>query len=283
MRRSFVGLVAALAIGGAGCDRGTNPKPAIVTVKTPESETVVSEVRVEPAGADTAGELERGPRGTWIYRTAALGAGRECTYKVTAQIQPNNYTTITRTRQIAVKGGDELTLDLATEDKEHDKIVIRWVPTPIDIVDRMAELAAIGKDDVVFDPGCGDAIMLIRPVKNRGAKRGIGIDIDPTMVRAARERAGAEGVAERIDIRAGDVLNETDMADCASATVVLVYMSDDVGARMSPVLRKLLKPGARVVSHRFTLGDWQPDKTISVKGADGNEYVLRLWVVKDKN
>jgi ribosomal protein L11 methylase PrmA len=157
------------------------------------------------------------------------------------------------------------------------------VPTPVDIVDKMAEIAKIGKDDVIFDPGCGDAIMLIRPVKLLGAKKGIGIDIDPNMVKKAQEKAKTEGVAEKVVIKAGDILNEKDMAICAEASVVLVYIGDDLGARMAPVLQKLLKPGTRIVSHRFGLGDWKPEKTITVRGADGEDYVLHYWVVKEKD
>ena len=88
------------------------------------------------------------------------------------------------------------------------------------------------------------------------------------------------GRAEKIVIKEGDILNEKDMAICAEASVVLIYIGDDLGARMAPVLQKLLKPGTRVVSHRFKLGDWQPDKTITVKGEDGDDYVLHYWVVK---
>ena len=83
-------------------------------------------------------------------------------------------------------------------------------------------------------------------------------------------------------ITQGDILNEKDMAAVAESTVVLVYIGDDLGARMSPLLQKMLKPGARVVSHRFKLGDWAPDKTVQVKGEDGDEYTLHLWVVKEK-
>ena len=150
------------------------------------------------------------------------------------------------------------------------------------ITDEMAKMAKIGKDDVVFDPGCGDAIMMIRPVKNLGAKKGIGIDIDPKMVEKAKEKAKAEGVADRIVVKEGDILNDKDMEICKEATVVLIYIGDDLGARMAPVLQKFLKPGTRVVSHRFHLGDWKPDKTVVVKGADGDEYTLHYWEVKEK-
>jgi len=189
---------------------------------------------------------------------------------------------MTRPREITVKAGDEGKLDLTTEDKKLDKIVVRWVATPDDIVDKMAEMAKVTKDDIIFDPGCGDAVMLIRPVKKLGAKKGIGIDIDPKMVKQAEAKAKAEGVAEKIVIKEGDILNERDMAICAEASVVLIYIGDDLGARMAPVLQKLLKPGTRVVSHRFTLGDWKPDQTVKVKGADGDDYTLHYWVVKEK-
>ena len=139
-------------------------------------------------------------------------------YKVQALIEPNNYTKITRPREVTFKAGDEVTVDMTKEDKKLDKIVVRWVPTPDDIVDKMAELAKISKDDIIFDPGCGDAVMLIRPVKKLGAKKGFGIDIDPKMVKIAQEKAKAEGVADKIVIKQGDILNEKDMADCAEAT-----------------------------------------------------------------
>lgn len=251
-------------------------KPARIDITLPESrykETVVTVDGVELKGTGT----------TRTYVTPALEPGKEYVFRVEARIEPNNYTKITRPRTVKVRAGDVVTVDLTREDKVLDKIVVRWVPTPNDIVDKMAELARVTKDDVVFDPGCGDAVMLIRPVKLFGAKKGIGIDIDPKMVQIARDKAKAEGVADRIVIKQGDILNEADMAVCAEATVVLVYIGDDLGARMAPVLQKLLKPGARIVSHRFLLGDWKPDKTVTVTGADGAEYTLHLWVVKEKN
>jgi SAM-dependent methyltransferase len=218
----------------------------------------------------------------WTFTSAGLEPGKEYKFKVVALIEPNNYTKITRPREVTLKAGDEVKLDLTAEDKKLDKIVVRWVPTPDDIVDEMAKMAKVGKDDVIFDPGCGDAVMLIRPVKKLGAKKGIGIDIDPKMVKAAQDKAMTEGVAEKIVVTQGDILNEKDMAACAEASVVLIYIGDDLGARMAPVLQKLLKPGTRIVSHRFKLGDWKPDRTTTIKGVDGDDYVLHYWEVKEK-
>ncbi|QJX00094.1 TIGR03000 domain-containing protein [Frigoriglobus tundricola] len=273
MRALCVGLVAVALIGSA-C--GQDKKAATITIKAPErghKDTIVKVDGVEVKESE----------GTWTFTTPALEAGKEYTFKVEALIEPNNYTKITRPREVTVKAGDAVKLDLTTEDKKLDKIVVRWVPTPDDIVDEMAKLAKIGKDDVIFDPGCGDAVMLIRPVKKLGAKKGIGIDIDPQMVKKAQDKAKTEGVSEKVVIKEGDILNEKDMAICAEASVVLIYIGDDLGARMAPVLQKLLKPGTRVVSHRFRLGDWKPEKTLTVRGADGDDYVLHYWVVKEKD
>jgi uncharacterized protein (TIGR03000 family) len=275
MRTVCVGFVFAIGFALLGPAVGQEKKAATIKITVPDKgykETVVTVDGVEVKGTGT----------TRTFTTPALEPGKEYKFKVEALIEPNNYTKITRPRTVAVKAGDEVKLDLTVEDKKLDKIVVRWVPTPEDIVDKMAALAKVGKDDIIFDPGCGDAVMLIRPVKKLGAKKGIGIDIDPKMVKIAQEKAKSEGVAERIIIKEGDILNEKDMAICAEATVVLIYIGDDLGARMAPVLQKLLKPGTRVVSHRFKLGDWKPDKTVMVTGEDGDEYTLHYWVVKEK-
>jgi len=262
-------------LGSAALVGGQEKKTATIKVQLPESNFKEAVVTLD-------GTVMKATGATRVFTTPDLEAGKTYTYKVEALIEPNNYTKITRTREITFKAGDDVAVDLRNEDKKTDKIVVRWVPTPEDIVDKMAELAKITKDDIVFDPGCGDAVMLIRPVKKLGAKKGVGIDIDPKMVKIAQDKAKAEGVADRVTIKEGDVLNEKDMADLTESTVVLVYMGDDLGARMSPLLQKMLKPGARVVSHRFTLGDWKPDQTVKVKGSDGDEYTLHLWIVKEK-
>jgi uncharacterized protein (TIGR03000 family) len=272
MRQLFAVFVAAALVWVAV---GQEKKAATITIAVPERGHKETEVKVD-------GKALPGEGAKRTFTTPALEPGKEYAFKVEALVQPNNYTKITRTREVKVKAGDGVTVDLTKEDKKLDKIVVRWVPTPDDIVDRMAEMAKVGKDDVIFDPGCGDAVMLIRPVKKLGAKKGIGIDIDPKMVKKAQDKAKAEGVAEKVVIKQGDILNEKDMAVCAEASVVLIYIGDDLGERMAPVLQKLLKPGTRIVSHRFTLGDWKPDKTVRVTGATGEEYTLHYWEVKAK-
>src|SRR5207245_485471 len=192
----------------------------------------------------------------------------------------NNYTTITRTRKVSVMAGQEVDADLRqADDKQPDKIVIRYVPTPKEVVEAMLKLAEVGKDDVVYDLGCGDGRIVITAVEKFGAQRGVGVDIDPQRIRESKDNARAHQVADRVEFRQGDVL---DIKDLSSASVVTLYMSDDLNLRLRPILQKTLKPGARVVSHRFTMGDWKPLKTITVTDRDGEKYRLHLWKIGER-
>jgi precorrin-6B methylase 2 len=132
--------------------------------------------------------------------------------------------------------------------------------------------------DVVFEPGCGDARITIAAVK-AGARRGVGIDIDPERVRESRENVKNAGLADRIEIRHGDAL---DIKDLSSATVVLLYMGDHFNMLIRPHLWRELKVGSRIVSHRFKMGDWEPDKTIHVTSAEGGDYELHLWTITEE-
>jgi uncharacterized protein (TIGR03000 family) len=265
----------ATLFGLIGVASAQDKKATIIKVLLPEEKFKETVLTIE-------GQTTKSKGSERIFTTPPLDPTKTYTYKIEALIEPNNYTKITRTHEVDFKAGETITVDMRMKNDKTDHIVVRWVPTPDDIVDKMSEMAKIGKNDVVYDPGCGDAIMLIRPIKKFGAKKGIGIDIDPKMVTIAKEKVKTEGVADKVVIREGDILNEKDMADLSEATVVLIYIGDDLGARMSPLLQKVLKPGTRVVSHRFTLGDWKPDKTEVIKGEDGDEYTLHYWVVKEK-
>jgi cyclopropane fatty-acyl-phospholipid synthase-like methyltransferase len=204
---------------------------------------------------------------------------------VWTMMDPNNYTTIKRKVKVMLKPGVENVVDM-TKAQPDDDIKVRFVPTPQDIVEEMCKLGRIGPDDVVYDLGCGDGRMVITAVKQFKAKRGVGIDLDedadtPNLIKKCREKAREAGLTEKqIEFRKGDVLKVHDLSD---ATVVLLYMGNDINARLRPILKKTLKPGARVVSHRFHMGEngeWDPDKKINVKGADGDEYDLLLWEIK---
>ncbi len=150
-----------------------------------------------------------------------------------------------------------------------DRAEIRYVPTPDFIVAEMIRVAGITRDDVVYEPGCGDARITIAAVK-AGAKRGVGIDLDLARVADSRKRVSAAGLDGRIEIRRGDAL---DIKDLSEATVVFLYMGEEFDVLLRPILLKQLRVGARIVSHRFRMGDWMPDETIPVGEPDQRRRV----------
>lgn len=215
------------------------------------------------------------------FITPELEKGKTYEYTMSVTWQPNNYTTITRFREkIRFKAGDPINVDFTKEDKSQppDKVVIRWVPTPDDIVAEMIKLADVKKGDVVYEPGPGDGRVLIAAVR-AGADKAVGIELDKAKVVEARDAVRKAGLADKIEIKEGDALKDESYGN---ATVIFMYMGDEFDNAIRPIFEKVLKPGTRIVSHRFKMGDWEPDKTISVTGQDGDEYVLHLWVVKDK-
>jgi uncharacterized protein (TIGR03000 family) len=217
---------------------------------------------------------------TRTFISPPLEPGRSYTYSLSVTWQPNNYTTITRTKKVAVQAGQAVEVDLRKyDDKNPDKILIRYVPTPEEVVDAMCKLADVKKDDVVYDLGCGDGRIVITAVKVYGAKRGVGVDIDPERIKESKENAKKAGVDDKVEFRMEDVLNLKDIGD---ANVVMLYMGDDVNLRLRPILQKTLKPGSRIVSHRFLMGDWKPLKTITVTDNYGGEYDLHLWKIGEE-
>jgi uncharacterized protein (TIGR03000 family) len=247
---------------------------ATLTILVPERGNEETILKINGKSIDGEG-------GTRVYKTA-VPKGKDVTLKVEILIEPNNYTKITRRQEITLKAGDKAKLDMTVKnDKFKDDIVVRFVPTPDDIVDEMSKLAKITKDDVVWDLGCGDAVMLIRPIQKFGAKKGVGVEYDPKVLKKAIENVKKAKLQDKIELKKGDMLKVTEK-DMAEATVVLLYIGDDLGERVGPVLKKALQPGSRIVSHRFSLGDWEPTKKITVKGQDGDEYDLLLWVVGEK-
>jgi precorrin-6B methylase 2 len=197
-------------------------------------------------------------------------------HTVTATWEPNNYTKFTRTRKVPYDAKQsEVIVDL---EKKYDteKIKIRYVPTPDDVVAKMCQMAKVTKNDTVFDLGCGDGRIVIHAVKHFDAKRGIGIDLDPERIKESKINAKRTKVEDKVIFRVGDVLDIKDLSD---ADVVMLYMGDDVNVRLRPILQKTLKPGSRIVSHRFLMGDWKPARTESFTGEDGDDYDVHLWTI----
>jgi precorrin-6B methylase 2 len=148
---------------------------------------------------------------------------------------------------------------------------IHWVPTPPAVVDAMLKLAEVKPDDVVYDLGCGDGIIVTTAAQKYGA-RAVGIDIDPQRVQEATERAQKMGVSDKVEIRQGDLFE----ADIKDATVVTLYLLTSLNIKLMPKLQKEMKPGTRIVSQSFNMGEeWPPEKTIDVDGRS-----VYLWTIK---
>ena len=153
---------------------------------------------------------------------------------------------------------------------------IHFTPTRHNIADAMLKLANVTGADVVLDLGSGDGRIPIIAAQKYGA-RGIGIEIDPRLVAQSTESARRAGVADRVSFRAGDLF-DTDLSD---ATVVTLYLSPELNLRLRPKLLHELRPGSRIVSHDFPMGDWPPQHTIRVASRDRTSTVY-LWIVPPK-
>ena len=148
---------------------------------------------------------------------------------------------------------------------------VPFVPTPEAVVDKMLELAKVGPNDVVYDLGSGDGRIVIAAAK-KGA-RAVGIDIDPERIREARANARQAGVGKQVEFRQGDLFQ----ANLKEATVVTLYLLSSVNEKLKPKLLAELKPGTRVVSHAFDMGDWKPVSEERV----GSSTVY-YWVIPEK-
>ena len=154
---------------------------------------------------------------------------------------------------------------------------VPYVPTSPEGVQAMLKLADVKKTDIVYDLGCGDGRIVIAAAKDFGA-HGVGIDIDPVRIREAKENARKAGVEDLVRFEEADLFE----ADIHEATVVTLFLLSSVNLRLRPKLLADLKPGTRVVSNTFTMGDWKPDKELTAgRPGDGNywSHQLYLWTI----
>jgi precorrin-6B methylase 2 len=138
---------------------------------------------------------------------------------------------------------------------------VHYVPTPPEVVDEMLKMAEVKKGDIIYDLGSGDGRIVITAAKKFGT-RGVGIDIDPARIKEAQQNAQAAGVANLVKFRNEDLFT----AKISEATVVTLYLLDTLNEKLRPKLWRELKPGTRIVSHAFRMGDWQPEKNADVNG-----------------
>jgi SAM-dependent methyltransferase len=156
------------------------------------------------------------------------------------------------------------------QDLESKKIV-PFVPTPQEVVDKMVELAGVKKGDVVYDLGSGDGRIVITAAK-KGAKA-VGFDVDGDLVKESRANIQKAGVQDSAEIKHQDILT----VDLSPASVITMYLLPDVNLKLRPNILSQMKPGSRIVSHAFDMGDWKPEKTERVNGR-----TIYLWIVPAK-
>jgi tRNA G37 N-methylase Trm5 len=161
----------------------------------------------------------------------------------------------------------------AAQDVGSEKKIVPFVPTPQEVVDKMIELAGVKKGDTVYDLGSGDGRIVITAAK-KGA-RAVGFEIDPDLIKESRENIKKAGVQQLAEIRNQDILT----VDLSPASVVTMYLLPDVNLKLKPKVLSQLKPGSRIVSHAFDMGDWKPDK---VERIDGRTVYLWTIPAKDK-
>ncbi len=150
---------------------------------------------------------------------------------------------------------------------------VPYVPTPQTVVDRMLTIANVNKNDVLYDLGSGDGRIIITAAQKYGT-RGVGIDINPERIEDANNNARQARATDLIEFRQQDLF-QTDLSE---ATVVTLYLLPKVNLRLRPKLLKELKPGTRIVSHAFNMGDWQPERVEKVDGS-----TIYYWVVPEKS
>lgn len=160
----------------------------------------------------------------------------------------------------------------ASRQREDVHPEVPYVPTREDVMNEMFKMAKVTKNDVVYDLGSGDGRIVIAAAKQFGA-HGVGIDIDPQRIEESNENAKKAGVTDRVQFIEGDLFD----AELGRATVVTLYLLPSVNLRLRPKLLKELKPGTRVVSHNYDMGDWKPEKQTQI-----GEHLVFLWVIPEK-
>ncbi|MEQ1883934.1 MAG: methyltransferase domain-containing protein [Bryobacteraceae bacterium] len=171
-----------------------------------------------------------------------------------------------------------VTTKLVGQEPEHEPDV-PYVPTTEEAVEAMLKLAEVSKSDVVYDLGCGDGRIVIAAAKTYGAK-GVGYDIDPERIKEAKANAKAAGVDDKVRFEVKDLFK----ADFHEATVVTLFLLNSVNMRLRPRLMEQLKPGTRIVSNTFDMGDWVAEKDITIP-APTDAFLSRrffLWRVPER-
>lgn len=165
-------------------------------------------------------------------------------------------------------------VEFAKDSQQYD---VAYVPTSMIIVNSMLEMGSVGPDDYLIDLGSGDGRIVITAAKMYGA-RGFGVDLNPKLVELSKKYAAAEGVENQIDFFVQDLFK----TDIRNADVITMYLLPEVNLNLRPKLLRELKPGVRVVSHEFHMGDWRPEKIEVIEDHERDERCLYLWIIPAK-
>ncbi len=158
--------------------------------------------------------------------------------------------------------------DAQAERERNLNLLVPYVPTAQHVVDKMLEVAKVGRGDFLIDLGSGDGRIPITAARRFGT-RGLGVDLNPQRVEEAQANAKKAGVTDKVSFRQQDLF-ETDIS---KASVVTLYLLPEINAKLRPRLSEL-KPGTRVVSHDFDMGDWKPNRVVQAGHA-----TIYLWII----
>ncbi|MBZ0157369.1 MAG: class I SAM-dependent methyltransferase [Alphaproteobacteria bacterium] len=158
---------------------------------------------------------------------------------------------------------------LYTDTSERPALDVPYVPTPHEVVEAMLGIAEVGERDVLYDLGCGDGRIVVSAAQKFGI-RGIGVDLDPERIKESNENARNAKVTGRVQFFQRDLFT----IDLSGASVVTLYLLPSVNLKLRPKLFRELRPGTRVVSHDFDMGNWQPDRKVTMEN-----HTIYFWVV----
>jgi 16S rRNA G966 N2-methylase RsmD len=208
---------------------------------------------------------------------AASCAGENAVRQTQNANQPPTNSAANQSAKNAGKSNaDNMTADIRVVENVPE---VPYVPTKELVVDKMLEMADVKGTDVLWDLGSGDGRIPITAAKRFGT-RGVGVDIDPQRVKEANENARKNNVADKVRFIEEDLFN----VDFSEATVVTLYLLPEVNLRLRPKLLDSLKPGTRIVSHNYDMGNWQPEKVEVVKTPDNDDHIVYFWrVPENKN
>lgn len=173
------------------------------------------------------------------------------------------------------QGETRVAISHADDDNRDSSYIAPFVPTPEEVVVRMLELAEITPGDVLYDLGSGDGRIVIAAAKRYGIKA-VGFEINPALVEESRGTIKQEGLENLVEIREQDIRS----VDLSPASVVTMYLYPNANLRLRRAIRSQLKPGSRVVSHQFHMGDWAPVKTEQLKDSAGLTRTIYLWRIE---